>query len=747
MKNLSRFDYWLDVFGRHSAEWLETLVRCTGIHNYQTQLVFTPAEKQFLANGLKFIPTPSPTPIESFAEQYLNDNSRGLVRFNRSIHNRLLHPPTADRRLAKFTPSRKSAPLHISDDDQLMFGNELKLLERYRAGTELMLRQAIQSVTIPKHLNFHRDDATFMHRLIDNPNIICKPADKNLGLVLVDASWYNTELNRMLSDTVTYEKFVDRTKNMVTQVNTLKKTINGEAHRLATKYRSTLEEWYGETQGKAMAHFITAGIPQASIAIPEIYLLIKVHKPKGLCGRPIVPCTQWLTTPASVLVDHLLQGLLKDHPIQWLVKDTKSLVNTLEHITLTQKTDILLTADIASLYTQIDTVLGLNLINQFLTEINTGTWRRNMINDLLKFVMMNSYFTFRGQVYHQIDGTAMGTTCAPVYANIVVYMLERKVLLELGTNIALYFRYLDDVFASIAAELSAMFQQRMNSLHPKLKFEFNEHPTEAAFLDLNISKGTRFNTDGRFDLRVHQKGMNLYLYIPFNSYHTDAAKRSFILTELTRYIRNNSSIEDYLSLRQLFWTRLRDRGYPSHFLEPIFNSIRYVDRPFFLLPASELLSSPLRFTQSPVSLCLTKRIAREELTALHRPQNSPGAACEPPVFIIPFTPLSNSILTRSLLLARWELVNGVTNAPPPIIAYQSCASIMVRLVHQKARRAKEQEQKKEFASTQSKQSVLPFKRTINNSSTNVRVQAPTTSAMTSTTLTHSLTTADHQFGV
>ena len=34
--------------------------------------------------------------------------------------------------------------------------------------------------------------------------------------------------------------------------------------------------------------------------------------------------------------------------------------------------------------------------------------------------------------------------------------------------------------------------------------------------------------------------MNLYLYIPYNSFHTDAMKRSFIQTELMRYIRNSS---------------------------------------------------------------------------------------------------------------------------------------------------------------------------------------------------------------
>ena len=52
--------------------------------------------------------------------------------------------------------------------------------------------------------------------------------------------------------------------------------------------------------------------------------------------------------------------------------------------------------------------------------------------------------TFKENTYHQIDGTAMGTACAPIYANIVVYMLERSVLKsnQIKSNVCLYPTYL-----------------------------------------------------------------------------------------------------------------------------------------------------------------------------------------------------------------------------------------------------------------------------------------------------------------
>jgi hypothetical protein len=43
-----------------------------------------------------------------------------------------------------------------------------------------------------------------------NQTITIKSADKNLGLVMVDTSWYEEEPKRMLSDRVTYKAFNDK---------------------------------------------------------------------------------------------------------------------------------------------------------------------------------------------------------------------------------------------------------------------------------------------------------------------------------------------------------------------------------------------------------------------------------------------------------------------------------------------------------------------------------------------------------
>ena len=303
--------------------------------------------------------------------------------------------------------------------------------------------------------------------------------------------------------------------------------------------------------------------------------------------------------------------------------------------------------------------------------------------DLLRFVTRNSFLTFRGTLFKQIDGTAMGTACAPIYANIYVYMKERKIIADLAGAIRLYRRFLDDIFAFIAADKVEEFKARMNQMHPKLKFDFVTHSTEAVFLDLAIHKGKRFHEASVFDLRVHQKAMNLYLYIPWTSFHTDAAKKSFIHTELMRYVRNSSDREDYLRLKRVFYGRLRERGYPQSFLRPLFtDAVLYADRHYFLYPSDQLMNHPTIFSHPPKSTCLQKRIARVERV---------GSGAEaPPVFITSDNPLSRSVPIRKILSQYWSILTEVNPMlPRPIIAYRTWPSLATMLVFQKAKKNEE----------------------------------------------------------
>jgi hypothetical protein len=50
------------------------------------------------------------------------------------------------------------------------------------------------------------------------------------------------------------------------------------------------------------------------------------------------------------------------------------------------------------------------------------------MKDLLNIVLTKNYFQFADKMFHQVQGTAMGTKMAPSYANLFMAELEEKLL-------------------------------------------------------------------------------------------------------------------------------------------------------------------------------------------------------------------------------------------------------------------------------------------------------------------------------
>ena len=93
---------------------------------------------------------------------------------------------------------------------------------------------------------------------------------------------------------------------------------------------------------------------------------------------------------------------------------------------MAENTRRFLTFDISSMYTNIDNDLGQEAIKYWL-EKYPSTKARNIddkfILQSLKIILEKNVFNFDGRKYLQIQGTAMGTKCAPVYATLVVAFL------------------------------------------------------------------------------------------------------------------------------------------------------------------------------------------------------------------------------------------------------------------------------------------------------------------------------------
>ena len=89
----------------------------------------------------------------------------------------------------------------------------------------------------------------------------------------------------------------------------------------------------------------------------------------------------------------------------------------------------LVTFDVTSLYTNIPHADITEALTYFLEQRNlSSTPPANVLISATQHVLDNNYFTFEGQCYKQVHGTAMGTPMAPAAANLFMGWLERKIL-------------------------------------------------------------------------------------------------------------------------------------------------------------------------------------------------------------------------------------------------------------------------------------------------------------------------------
>jgi len=134
--------------------------------------------------------------------------------------------------------------------------------------------------------------------------------------------------------------------------------------------------------------------------------------------------------------------------------------------------------------------------------------------------------------------------------------------------------------------------------------------------------------------------MNHYIYLPFTSDHPPMSKKSFITGELKRYVRLCSSFTNYLEVRNLFFQRLRKRGYTSKFLRDQFIRVKYQQRD-------------------------------QLLTRVHKEKKIPL------IFQSNWDPFSRTLDIKNILKSHWSTLKGVMDdiVDKPLIIYKKGKSL------------------------------------------------------------------------
>lgn len=318
--------------------------------------------------------------------------------------------------------------------------------------------------------------------------------------------------------------------------------------------------------------------------IPEFHAIPKVHKTPWTL-RPIVPSHSWVTSRVSEVVDHLCRPILAKLP--WVVDSSKQVINNLGQIRIESEDVWICTGDVVAFYTNINA--------DACADILAGAWKKYLpdskigkktISQMVHFVMKNNYFAFQGEMWKQVDGLAMGTSCAPLLANIYAAYFERKHRLVGEKGVLLYNRYIDDIlliFQGTRKELTSFLNKVQLG---RLTVNWDISSEKGEFLDVELLKNPGLRGPV-LDTRLFRKKMNRFLYIPWSSAHPLHVKKAFVKAELSRFAILCSKAEYFADARIQLYGNLRRRGYPPQALEDWFKQVSYDDRPLLLAPAGD----------------------------------------------------------------------------------------------------------------------------------------------------------------
>ena len=243
--------------------------------------------------------------------------------------------------------------------------------------------------------------------------------------------------------------------------------------------------------------------------------------------QPIIPSHSWIMAGASKVADYLLQPVLQLY--SWIVNSTIEVINTVSGSRANRnKETYIVTGDEQSFYTNVPIAETISLIKKIvIEEMEYEPWKVSLIEICLVAVMNNNCFQYRDEFYSQINGIAMGTSVAPVFANIYAVQFEQDLDEWWEKGLLSYVCYIDNIkfiFEGSQKQLSSFLSTRhFGKL--KVSWDIRSAWEETPFLDCSFFFTSKPGIT-ELQSKLFRKKMNKHQYIPWSSAHPVSRRRS-----------------------------------------------------------------------------------------------------------------------------------------------------------------------------------------------------------------------------
>jgi len=448
--------------------------------------------------------------------------------------------------------------------------------------------------------NLSKSERKAITKLKAKKDILIVPADKNSSAVVMDKSDYILEADRQLAD-IHYE----RVNNQDFSPLTLVSLVNRLALELRTK----------ELIDKPTFDFLT--VIERCPKFGELYLLPKIHKlskeemalvervslsKSGLKvkGRPIISACGTAINRVSKLLDLFLVPLAK--LLDTYVQDTPDFIRQIESLPPLDANVLLVSYDCTSLYTnltfnEILTGLAEKLPDESYAPGIPFAASKELLLRLTKVVLENNFFRFNGTLYRQTVGVSMGSSSSPECADLRLHGFLNDIISSSGidrTKVLHHMRFRDDGFMlwhnTHESEIKAFFDYA-NTQHELLKFTYTISRSSTVFLDTEVFKGKRFESEKILDIKSYSKETDLFQYLDRTSHHPEHTFPAFLLGKLNTLLRNNSDPTIFEEKVDLFKKRALNRGYDSTLFDSCLAKIRTRNRATCLRKKSDRMAS------------------------------------------------------------------------------------------------------------------------------------------------------------
>ena len=394
------------------------------------------------------------------------------------------------------------------------------------------------------HPLLNKKDINIMRNLGNDKNIIISKPDKGRGVVIMNKVDYIEKMNTVLND---------RNKFMKIDIDPKAKTI-----KLEDKVNNTLKKIKLKNK-EFFEHISVSGCTPGIL-----YGLPKIHK-ENTPLRPILAAYNTHTYDLAKLLVPILSKISKN---EFTVNNSYNFYEEISQLKISESS-FMASFDVQSLFTNIPLLQTIDIIIEMLFPDDSTTilnLNQNDFRSLLELIAKNSCFLFNGQLYEQVDGVSMGNPIAPLFANIFMCYLERKIfeLSDINFKPKFYRRYVDDTFAIFDSQDHANnFCTFINKLHPNIKFTMEiECNSKIPFLDVCITKnGNSLNTS------IYRKPTYTKLGLSYFSFCAEQFKINTIKCLIYRAYHLSSSYLSFHKEIMYLQSFFHENGYPTNMFE------------------------------------------------------------------------------------------------------------------------------------------------------------------------------------